>query len=410
MGIHGLTKLIADHAPSALREAPISSFFGRKVAIDASMCIYQFLIAVRTEGTNGGAGLNLTNSKGETTSHLMGIFYRTIRMMEYGIKPIFVFDGKPPHLKGGQLAKRLDRREEAQVLAKKAEEDGDQVTLDKMTRRLVKATKQHSEECKELLRLMGIPTVQAPCEAEAQCAQLVIDGLAYAAGSEDMDTLTFGSSILLRHLTFSEARKMPIVEIHLNEILSSLSIDKASFVDLCILLGCDYTDSIRGIGPMRAVQLIKEYGSIENILAVPGLVGKAEDARGGGGSEGESKYQAPAEFPFKEARDLFLNPDVIKASDLLKGNDGTTLTTTPSLPPFKWNLPDIEGVVKLMVVENGFDEKRIRSGLDKLIKSRGASTQGRLDSFFSIKPNQKTTPKKTVLSGGLKKKKSKVSK
>lgn len=405
MGIHGLTKLIADHAPSALREAPISSFFGRKVAIDASMCIYQFLIAVRTEGSNGSAGLNLTNSKGETTSHLMGMFYRTIRMMEYGIKPIFVFDGKPPHLKGGQLAKRLDRREEAQVLAKKAEEDGDQVTLDKMTRRLVKAIKKHSDECKQLLTLMGIPVVQAPCEAEAQCAQLVKDGLAYAAGSEDMDTLTFGSHILLRHLTFSEARKMPIVEIHLKEILSSLSIKIEGFIDLCILLGCDYTDSIRGIGPMRAVQLIKEHGSIENILAVPGLVGKP----GGGGSDGEgnkedgtscSKYQEPAEFPYKEARDLFINPDVIRASDT-------------AIAPFKWALPDVEGVVKFMVEENGFDEKRIRSGLDKLIKSRGASTQGRLDSFFTITPNQ--TPKKTVLSSskgvnGAKKKKAKISK
>lgn len=107
MGISGLSRLIADNAPGAMREAGIETFFGRKVAIDASMCIYQFLVAVRAEGNN------LVNAEGETTSHLMGMFYRTIRMVEHGIKPIYVFDGKPPTLKSGELAKRLDRRTEA---------------------------------------------------------------------------------------------------------------------------------------------------------------------------------------------------------------------------------------------------------------------------------------------------------
>lgn len=63
MGIQGLTKVIADNAPKAIRENPISSYFGRKVAIDASMSIYQFLIAVRSEGNM------LTNEAGETTRY-----------------------------------------------------------------------------------------------------------------------------------------------------------------------------------------------------------------------------------------------------------------------------------------------------------------------------------------------------
>lgn len=97
MGIHGLTKVIADHSPKALKENSISQYFGRKIAIDASMSIYQFMIAVRSEGNM------LTNSEGQSTSHLMGMFYRTIRMVENGIKPLYVFDGKPPNLKSGEV-------------------------------------------------------------------------------------------------------------------------------------------------------------------------------------------------------------------------------------------------------------------------------------------------------------------
>lgn len=178
------------------------------------MCLYQFLIAVRSEGAQ------LVSTDGETTSHLMGMFYRTIRMLENGIKPVYVFDGKPPALKTGELAKRAERREEAQKALEKATEAGEAADVEKFNRRLVRVTRQHSDEAKELLRLMGIPYVDAPCEAEAQCAALVRAGKVYATATEDMDALTFGTNILLRHLTFSEARKMPVQEIYHDKILS----------------------------------------------------------------------------------------------------------------------------------------------------------------------------------------------
>lgn len=153
MGIHSLAKLIADYAPNAIRENEIKNYFGRKIAVDASMCIYQFLIAVRQEGNT------LTNEDGETTSHLMGMFYRTIRLLENGIKPVYVFDGKPPALKGGELAKRQERRAEAQENLEKATDAGDSENVDKFSRRLVKVTKEHAEDCKKLLTLMGVPYV-----------------------------------------------------------------------------------------------------------------------------------------------------------------------------------------------------------------------------------------------------------
>lgn len=162
MGIHGLSKLIADVAPGAIKENKIENYFGRKVAVDASMSLYQFLIAVRSEGAQ------LTNAEGETTSHIMGTFYRTIRMVDNGIKPVYVFDGKPPTLKSGELEKRGEKRAEAEAALAKAKEEGNVEEVDKQSRRLVKVGKDHVEDCKQLLKLMGIPYIEAPCEVVRQ--------------------------------------------------------------------------------------------------------------------------------------------------------------------------------------------------------------------------------------------------
>ncbi|CAD6238373.1 GSCOCG00008451001-RA-CDS [Cotesia congregata] len=354
MGILGLSKVIADIAPSAIKESELKHYFGRKVAIDASMCLYQFLIAVRSEGAQ------LTSADGETTSHLMGMFYRTIRLVDNGVKPLYVFDGKPPNLKGGELAKRAERREEAQKALEAAEEAGNAEDVDRFNRRLVKVTTTHAAEAKQLLTLMGIPYITAPCEAEAQCAELVKSGKIYATATEDMDALTFGSNILLRRLTFSEARKMPVQEIHLDKVLAEMELNKDEFIDLCIMLGCDYTGSIKGIGPKRAVELIKTHRCLEKILE----------------NIDTKKYSVPEDWNYKEARELFRNPEITKAEEV----------------DFKWGEPDEEGLVKFMCGDKQFAEDRIRNGCKKLMKAKGASTQGRLDSFFKIIPS--TTPSK----------------
>ena len=183
------------------------------------MSIYSFLIAVRSDGQQ------LMSDTGETTSHLMGMFYRTLRIVDNGIKPLYVFDGAPPKLKSGELAKRFQRKHEANEAHEEAKETGTAEEVEKFSRRTVRVTKEHNAECKKLLKLMGVPYIDAPTEAEAQCAVLARAGKVYAAASEDMDTLCFDSPILLRHLTFSEQRREPIQEIHLDRVLSGLDMD-----------------------------------------------------------------------------------------------------------------------------------------------------------------------------------------
>ena len=184
------------------------------------MSIYSFLIAVRSDGQQ------LMNESGETTSHIMGMFYRTLRIVENGIKPVYVFDGAPPKLKSGELAKRVQRKSEATEAHEEAKETGTAEEVEKFSRRTVRVTREHNDECKRLLTLMGVPYIVAPTEAEAQCAVLARAGKVYAAASEDMDTLCFDSPILLRHLTFSEQRKEPIQEIHLDLVLAGLGMER----------------------------------------------------------------------------------------------------------------------------------------------------------------------------------------
>ncbi|KAI9881211.1 MAG: Elongation of fatty acids protein 2 [Pleopsidium flavum] len=362
MGIKQLYSVISDNAPDAIKTGEIKNHFGRKVAIDASMSIYSFLIAVRSDGQQ------LMNETGETTSHLMGMFYRTLRIVDNGIKPLYVFDGAPPKLKSGELAKRFQRKSEASEAHEEAKETGTAEEVEKFSRRTVRVTKEHNAECKKLLKLMGVPYIDAPTEAEAQCAVLARAGKVYAAASEDMDTLCFDAPILLRHLTFSEQRKEPIQEIHLDRVLAGLAMDKKQFIDLCILLGCDYVDPIPKIGPNTALKLIREHGTLE------GVVEAIE-------KDPKKKYTIPDDWPYKDARELFFNPDVRQADH-------------PDCD-FKWEQPDVDGLIKYLVEEKGFSEDRVRSASTKLQKNLKTAQQARLEGFF--KPVQRTEEEKASL-------------
>ncbi|KAL1311034.1 hypothetical protein AAFC00_001250 [Neodothiora populina] len=324
------------------------------------MSLYSFLVAVRSDGQQ------LMNESGETTSHLMGMFYRTLRIVENGIKPLYVFDGAPPKLKSGELAKRFQRKSEAQEAHEEAKETGTAEEIEKFSRRTVRVTREHNAEAQRLLKLMGVPYIIAPTEAEAQCAVLARAGKVYAAASEDMDTLTFNSPVLLRHLTFSEQRKEPIQEIHLDKVLEGFGMEMPQFIDLCILLGCDYVDPVKGIGPKVAFNLIKEHKTLDKVVEH---------------IKTTNKFTLPDDWPFEDARMLFIEPDVRSADD-------------PECD-FKWEAPDTEGLVKFLVEEKGFSEDRVRSAAVRLSKNLKSAQQSRLEGFF--KPVAKTDEEKQSL-------------
>lgn len=184
--------------------------------------------------------------------------------MQLGIKPVYVFDGKAPKLKCGELSKRAERRKEAHDKLDEAKEVQNVENIQRFNKRLVRVTRKHNEDCKKLLTLLGVPVVQAPSEAEAQCAQLCKEGLVYAAATEDMDALTFGCPRLVRN--FTSANNEKVKEFVVEKVLNGLNLTQDQFIDLSILMGCDYCDNIKGIGGKKGLELIRKYGSIEKIL------------------------------------------------------------------------------------------------------------------------------------------------
>ena len=248
-----------------------------------------------------------------------------------------MFDGKPPTLKGGELAKRKDKRDQAEKELEAARETGDKDAIEKAAKRTVRVSKEQNQEVMRLVKLLGVPVFEAPCEAEATCAAMCKAGLVHGAATEDMDTLTFACPRLIRNLMAPASQKKDIAEYDFDKVLKGLDLDYNQFIDLCILCGCDYTDSIFGIGPVKALQLIREYKNIETIL---------ENIK-------DKKYVVPENFMYKEARQLFKEPEVIDTNNL----------------ELKWSKPNDEGVIDFLVKEKSFNEVCVPHSLGENQKS-----------------------------------------
>jgi len=319
------------------------------------MALYQFLIAVR----HGGQG-QLTNDSGETTSHIIGFFYRTIRMMEKGIKPIYIFDGKPPDFKSHELEKRKEKRKIAEAELKEAEEAGDAAKVEQMQKRTVRASRQDVADVQKLLTLMGVPWYAAPGEAEAQASRMCAQGVVYGTGTEDMDALTFGTKKMVRHLTDSEAKKRPCLEFDLQKVLDGMQVTMSQFIDICILCGCDYCPSIRGIGPKKAYEYITKFGTIEGLLKQIAI------------QETMKRFVVPEDWQFEKARQLFVSPDV---------------TDKPDLPKFSWDAPKEKELTEYLVDRMNFSVDRVTKGIERLKACKKKGQQKRLDNFFKVKPS-----------------------
>ena len=236
---------------------------------------------------------------------------------------------------------------------------GDQEEIEKLSKRTVRVSKEQNKECMKLCELMGLPVFEAPCEAEASCAELCKAGLVYATASEDMDTLCFACPKLARNLMTPASQGKPILEIDFDKAIKELDLTWEQFIDVCILCGCDYCDSIKGIGPVTALKHIKKYGSIEKLV-------EALDPE---------KYPIPEDWPYDEARKLFVKPDVLDTTGM----------------ELKFRQPDEDKLVEFLCGEKNFSEDRVRKMLAKVKAAKGKSSQNRLESFFGATTMKSST-------------------
>jgi len=330
------------------KEIAIESLCGKTIAIDAYNMMYQFLSSIRDRMT----GEPLRDSKGRVTSHLSGLFYRTTRMMEVGITPVYVFDGKPPDFKDETIAKRKEIKENAKEKWKEALEAGDTDAVRRYSMASSKLTTEMVDEAKKLLSLMGVSWVQAPSEGEAQATHLMRQGKVWAVGSQDWDSLLFGADKLIKNLAITGRRKIPRKEsyitvkpelIELNQVLSSLEISREQLIMMGILIGTDYNiGGIRGIGPKKALQLVKEHKTLDNVI-----------------KQIEWEFKTSPQQIF----DFFMTPP---ATDL----------------EIKKETLDIETLEKTLVDEYGFSKERIDSSIKRLKNCEEKGKQTGLGSFF----------------------------
>ncbi len=245
-------------------EIKLNLLTNKVIAIDSFNMIYQFLSSIRQSDGNP-----LTDSKGNVTSHLKGIYNRCVYFKKNNIKACFVFDGKAPKLKERERELRAEKKKIAQENYQRALDEGNFKEALKYAKGTSKLDTEMVEEAKELIRKFGFPIIEAPSEGEAQAAYLTRNGNIFASASQDFDSLLFGAKFLIRNLSISNKRKVPGTSIYrdnpiefydLEKNLGRLGINLDELIIIAILCGTDFNPGgIKGIGPKKALKLVKEY-------------------------------------------------------------------------------------------------------------------------------------------------------
>ncbi|MFQ6106646.1 MAG: flap endonuclease-1 [Thermoplasmata archaeon] len=333
---------IADIVPSETRK--LEDFRGRTVAVDAFNAIYQFLAIIRQPD-----GTPLSDFKGRTTSHLSGLIYRNANLLQMGIKPVYVFDGEPPRLKSATVAARSAARKEAEKEWKAALAVGDLEKARTKASQSSRLSQEMIDQSKELLTLLGIPHVQAPCEGEAQASHMTMKGDVWATASQDFDALLFGAPRLVRNLTISGRRRgtRGMIEavpelVTLDSTLETLQITREQLVGMAILIGTDFNEGIKGVGPKKALGLITKHGDVETVC------------------EKEGYYIENVQ----RIKEIFLEPVVSQDYEL------------------EWSEPDEDDALAYLRDEFDFSEDRVRKALRKMAEGRSLMKQKSLDQWF----------------------------
>lgn len=329
------------------KEIEITDLSGKKIAIDSFNILYQFLSIIRDRMT----GEPLRDHKGRITSHLSGLLYRTSNLIEAGIRPIFVFDGEPPAFKKHTSEAREAAKKEAETKWKEALEKGEEAI--KYAQAASRLTDEMIEDSKKLLEYMGIPYVQAKSEGEAQCAYMCKKKIVDFSGSQDFDSILFGSPKLVRNLSITGRRKLPGKEayieikpeiIELEKVLSELGVTREQMIILGILIGTDYNpNGIKGFGPKTALKLIKEEKTLKKVF---------------------EKVSWNFDISPEDIFNFFISPPVSDKNNI------------------DFKQPDSEKIIKFMVGEHDFSEERIKKVVDKLQQSFSSGRQVNLKGFF----------------------------
>ena len=334
------------------KEIEISDLNGKVVFVDAYNMLYQFLSTIRQPD-----GTPLMDNKRRITSHLSGIFYRNTNLLSEGLKLVYVFDGKPPELKGKTHELRSEGRELARDRYAEAKQEEDLEAMKRYSSQLIKLNDEMLAESKELLEAMGIAVVQAPGEGEAEAAYLSKVKESYGVVSQDYDSLLFGATRLIRNLGLARKRKTisgwieikpELIDLH--QVLNLLEINLDQLICVGILVGTDYNPrGIPGIGQKRALDIVKKYRQ-------PVLIFKSVE---------EQMMSLPEKerFDWQEIFELFHKPKVVNADVVFRKVDENKIK-------------------EILVDRHDFSDERVDKQLEKLREMKEKKKQKGLSDWI----------------------------
>jgi flap endonuclease-1 len=341
------------------RPLQLSDLGGKTVAVDAYNVLYQFLATIRQPD-----GTPLMDQQGRVTSHLNGLFYRTSNLVEAGILPVFIFDGPSHPLKRATIEARTAIKERAKAAYEQALKEGDLETARAKAQQTSTLTRPMVDQAKGLLHALGLPVVDAPGEGEAQGAVLVQRGFAHAVASQDYDAILFGAPRLVRNLGVTGRRKLPGRQawvdvtpelIPLADTLEGARLSREQLIDMALLIGTDYNPGVAGVGPKRALELLREHRSLEEILERAETMDGALWRKIRDGQEGLGDFEA--------IRNLFLQP------------------LAAQVGPFSAGPLDESEVRRILIDEHRFGEERVANALAKYRAQKALRQQRSLGDF-----------------------------
>ncbi len=281
MTIKGLYDVIEKHAPGAIGRVPITFYKGKKVAVDAHNWMFKTMYGARkisARKTNFAID-NVDNTLTRTEWVKLSLNF-VIKWLHFGVTPIFVFDGTYKPEKGETQRKRgLEYKKKIEAYHKTVDELNQVDILDRTPEMVAEVRDKFTsfidlniDEINNLIHIfdvVGLPWVQAIGEAEQLCTMLALEGKVDAVFSRDGDNLALGCPVLLKEYStnlYEGGKTIPTLEYYeLDIILRELEMNMDEFLDLCIFLGCDYNTNVKGIGPVRALKLIRDHGSVSEI-------------------------------------------------------------------------------------------------------------------------------------------------
>lgn len=276
MGIKQLAKVISPY----IKHGCWKDMESKIVAIDTSIFLYKFQVFSKVP--------------------YFGFIHQVLLFKKYGVRPFYIFDGKPPKEKSGVINERKERRKEAEKerdnLIEKINNKETEVTeetkkkLITLNNQCIKITGNEITTLKSIFDIMGVAYFTAPGEAEWFCSKLCNHNIVDACLSEDTDLLPNGCKMWIKDYKADS----PDYDYYiLDDVLKGLNISEKQFIDMCILMGCDYLKPISkingkgGIGPKAAEKLIREYNTIENVI------------------DKNNKIYNFTDWDYKKARELF---------------------------------------------------------------------------------------------------------